>query len=512
MRRVRAQLAWFALAASSSSACLAPDARPGAPLSTDGAPGGVGGYGGGGGGGGGASGDGGGCGDGGDVGENSAGVPGHFIWGKRFGDSGAQYSAGVAADVAGYVVIAGTFEGTVDFGGIPLTSEGDTDIFVAKFERDGTHYWSRQYGGPGPQMATHVAVNPDDGTVYVAGDFLESITLEGQAFPAAGKTDVFLLKLDHEGTFAWHKRWGGAQTEGALAVAVDASSNVAVTGAFEDAVDFGAGAFQSGGERDVFLVKLDSNGTLVFGKSFGDAADQVGRGVGFDTGGNIALVGDFRGSIDLGAGALSAVGGADGFAARFDAGGAHTWSRATGASPGDDSARAIAVNSTMSQVYVLGGYETADLDLGSGNLPHGGGADIFVARLDWETGAPQASAGFGGPGDQTGRSVTLDTAGAVLFAGDYDGSITFGGRVLDNPCGAGASNIFAARLNVDLSPIWSVGIGSAAKDISAGITVIPETSKLYMSGSFGSAVDVGPWQVSSAGGFDVFLAKLRLVP
>jgi hypothetical protein len=56
----------------------------------------------------------------------------HYLWSKRFGDTGYQNATATAVDGAGNVLLTGNFVGTVDFGGGPLSSAGGYDIFVAK--------------------------------------------------------------------------------------------------------------------------------------------------------------------------------------------------------------------------------------------------------------------------------------------------------------------------------------------------------------------------------------------
>ena len=67
-------------------------------------------------------------------------------WSQRFGDAGVQEAYGIATDGTGNVVVTGKFQGNVDFGGGALTSEGGSDIFVAKFDAYGNHLWSQRFG------------------------------------------------------------------------------------------------------------------------------------------------------------------------------------------------------------------------------------------------------------------------------------------------------------------------------------------------------------------------------
>ena len=66
--------------------------------------------------------------------KNPPHTPGKHLWSKRFGDAGTQAANAIAADASGNVIVAGRFEGTVDFGGGALTSAGLSDIFIVKFK------------------------------------------------------------------------------------------------------------------------------------------------------------------------------------------------------------------------------------------------------------------------------------------------------------------------------------------------------------------------------------------
>jgi hypothetical protein len=68
------------------------------------------------------------------------------LWSQRFGDTTYQHGWSVTFDPSGNVAITGTFAGTVDFGGDPLTSSGWRDIFLAKFDASGAHLWSQRFG------------------------------------------------------------------------------------------------------------------------------------------------------------------------------------------------------------------------------------------------------------------------------------------------------------------------------------------------------------------------------
>ncbi len=95
-------------------------------------------------------------------------VGGNHRWSKGLGGPSADRAFDVATDADDNVVIAGVFYYTADFGGGTLTSAGSGDIFVAKYDTDGNHVWSRQFGSTNFDQALDVATDAA-GNVFLAG-------------------------------------------------------------------------------------------------------------------------------------------------------------------------------------------------------------------------------------------------------------------------------------------------------------------------------------------------------
>ena len=116
------------------------------------------------------------------------------------------------------------------------------------------------------------------GNIYTSGSF-ETGTVDVDPgpgtlyFTSAGGKDANVVKLDSSGNLAWARHFGGTGDDESWSVAVDGSGNVHLTGMFEDTVDFDPGEgtlnLTSVGKSDVYVVKLDSSGDLVWAKSFG---------------------------------------------------------------------------------------------------------------------------------------------------------------------------------------------------------------------------------------------------
>jgi Beta-propeller repeat len=422
-----------------------------------------------------------------------------------FGGSGVDQSHAIAKDTTGNVYVAGGFQGTVDFGAGPLTSAGGTDIFLLKLDANGTPLWSRRFGGAGDDVGYGVAVD-GSGNAYLTGSFQGAVNFGSGLLASAGGADAFVLKVDTAGNTLWSRSFGAAGDDVGNGVAVDGAGNAYLTGSFHGAVDFGTGALASAGGSDVFVVKLDSNGNTLWSRRFGGSADGVGNGVALDGSGNPYLTGSFHGAVDLGSGPLASAGGADIFALKLDTTGATVWSRAFGG-PSDDLGSSVAVDGS-GNAYLTGSFQGA-VDFGAGPLTSAGGTDIFLLKLD-PTGSPSWSNVYGGPSNDLGSAVTLDGTGNAYLTGSFQGLVDFGAGPLAS---SGGMDVFLAKVDSNGATIAAQDMGGAAAD--AGQAVVPDTSgNAYLTGYFSgtASFNTGSNTVSltSAGNSDVFVVKTSL--
>jgi hypothetical protein len=357
-----------------------------------------------------------------------------YVWSKSFGDAAQdQRVQGVATDASGNVYIAGYYNGTVNFGGATLTSAGSWDVFIAKFNASGAYVWSASYGAVDYQRALAIAVD-GSGNVIIAGNMAGSTNFGGGALTSPGGLDAFVAKFDSDGTHIWSKNFGDASDQDARAVAVDGTGNVFIAGAFKGSINFGGGALTSAGNNDIFIAKLAAaNGAHVWSKRFGGSADDYVQGVAADGSGNAIIVGTSQGNIDFGGGTLTSAGGPDMFAAKLAAAdGAHAWSKLFGDASGQYG-EAVAVDAT-GNAYVTGDF-SGTIDFGGGTLTSAGSTDIAVAKLAATDGAYVWSKRFGDASSQAPLTVDVSATGYVILAGRYAGTVNFGGNSLTSAGG-----------------------------------------------------------------------------
>jgi hypothetical protein len=303
---------------------------------------------------------------------------GNHLWSRRFGDTASQYATGVAIEADGDVVVVGYFEGHVDFGGGPLASAGDVDVFVAKLGADGKELWSKRFGGTGADVARGVAIDAA-GRVLVVGDFEGRVDFGGGPLASAGDRDVFVLALDADGRPLWSRRFGDAEAQFGKSIAADPSGDRAwIASDFRGSIDFGDGALVTAGDFDIALAALDSNGNHLLSARYGDPALQSEPRLAVDRKGEVTLTGTFTGPVDLGGGPLDPAGELGLFVAKLGRDGRHRWSRAM---HGSGVLEGTCVAASPDRRVVVVGDFSATAELGKGPVTSAGGADAFAVML-----------------------------------------------------------------------------------------------------------------------------------
>ncbi|WP_437611756.1 nucleotide-binding protein [Sorangium sp. So ce834] len=432
------------------------------------------------------------------------------VWSRAFGDANGQYARAVAVDADRNVIVAGQMEGTVDFGGGPLTATG-ADAFVAKFDKFGTHLWSKRFAGDGNQFAMALAVDPA-GDIVVAGRAFGSVDLGGGVLVSHGADDVFVAKLDGDGEHVWSRMIGGSGADRCDRVAVDPAGGVLVAGGFHGEVDVGGAVLTSAGLRDAFVLRLaPGDGRTLLALRAGDEGDDYAHGIAADADGNLLVAGHFSGSIDLGGAPLVSAGLSDVFLAKLGPSGDHLWSARFGGAEADE-AHDVAVHGATGDVVLTGTFAST-IDFGGGRLTSAGGRDLYVARLSSD-GAHVLSRRFGDAEDQlltdfeTGAraSADVDAGGNIVLAGPLFGAADFGGGLLKS---RGKTDVYLVKLGPSGAHLFSSLFGDGQTQVGLDVTADSGGSVL-LAGRFYGKLNFGQGALSGAGQGDAFLTKLSL--
>jgi uncharacterized protein (AIM24 family) len=280
------------------------------------------------------------------------GPAGNLLFTRQLGTVSTDEATGVAVDGVGNVYVAGSTSGDLDgVGGDPLF--GGVDLFLAKFNPAGNLLFTRQLGTVSTDEATGVAVD-GVGNVYVAGSTNGDLDGAG-GDPVLGGTDFFLAKFDASGNLLFTRQLGTTATDDdARGVAVDGTGNVYVTGSTQGDLDgTGVGDPLLGG-TDFFLAKFDPDGSFLGTRQLGTTATDDANGVSVDDAGNVYVAGSTNGDLD-GSGGDPLSGGVDLFLVKFDPAGNLLFTRQLGTVPADEAFGVAAAGlSVGGNVFVTG--------------------------------------------------------------------------------------------------------------------------------------------------------------
>ncbi len=193
---------------------------------------------------------------------------GDFVFVKQIigVESNSGYS--INLDSLGNIYTSGKFRNTTDFdpgaGTTELTSTLNANGYILKLDSSGNFVWVKSFVGEDDDTPVKYIFFDADDDIYATGDFFGTVDFDPgigiSNLISDGDNDIFILKLDPSGDFIWSKKFGGTDQDLIGGLFVDLSSNIYITGGFQDTVDFDPGAgtsnLTSAGSVDAFVLKL----------------------------------------------------------------------------------------------------------------------------------------------------------------------------------------------------------------------------------------------------------------
>ncbi|WP_437518082.1 hypothetical protein [Sorangium sp. So ce1099] len=323
-------------------------------------------------------------------------------WARGFGIETTYPKSSIAVDAMGNSYILGTFDGTVDLGPGPLTSAGDSDVFLLKLDPSGATLWSKRFGSPLREAGDAVVID-GSGNVLIAGSYEaelhgapRDLDLGGCALPAPlDPSGIFMARLDPDGNHIWSDGFSFYTYQTRVTdMAIDALDNAYLAIGLEDVTQ---------------VVKVDAMGNVLWRRST-PGSPSFHMNVALDSAGNVVTV-DINGT-----------GGSDSalypYVSKFSPDGDLLWYRIMS----DYSSGKVAVNS-MDEILVLDDHVLIKLDQD--------GEEVFsrpVHRNSSIAVDPADNIFIGGDG-----LTMLDSSGTELWTLDFPAYV---GEIAFSPNGA----------------------------------------------------------------------------
>ncbi|HWY13310.1 MAG TPA: SBBP repeat-containing protein [Bacteroidia bacterium] len=426
-------------------------------------------------------------------------------WAKSSGGTANESSNGVCVDANGNTFVTGTYASpNITFGSTTFTNTGGLDMFTVKYDPSGNVLWAKSGKGVSNEVGYNITVDAS-GNSYVVGTYNSSTLVFGTTTLTLNAfDDIFIVKYDPSGNIIWAKTAGGNGNDIGQSIAVDGSGNSYITGYYASStIGFGSTTLTNSGGNDLYVAKYDPSGNVLWAEKAGGASNDAGGGIAVDASGNAYITGSFSSaSISFSTTTFTNSGGIDMFTVKYDASGNVIWARsATGVS--NDVGYNVALDA-IGNPYVVGTYNSSTLTFSTTVLTLKAFDDIFIVKYDASGNLFWAKT-IGGTGNDIGQSIAVDASGNSYITGYFAStSMAIGTTTLIN---AGTNDFYMAKYDASGIPQWANSEGGASDDRGACISVAANGNNVYVGGYFASSsVSFGSTTLTNVGGNDMFVA------
>lgn len=423
-----------------------------------------------------------------------------------------DYPLAVVIDNQDNLYVTGYFQSsTLRFGNINLINSGGEDIFLVKFSPSGDVIWAKSFGGSGAERGTCLA-RDSSGFLYLGGYFeSNNIQFGTSTFNPIGGWDIFLMKFDPSGNVLWVKTFGSANYEEASSIACSKNA-IAMTGEFSGkSITFGNFTLLNQGEEglsDIFTIKLSLDGNVIWAKAIGGRSFERPHSISFDHNENIYIACSFN-SLKMPIGTDTLNGkGYSDVIIVKYSNEGEILWYKYGGGRDKDYLTSMAIDN-QNNVIIAGYTMSNDFEFMKKFIINAGSYDFFIIKFSSD-GTIYWFRVFGDSADEYATGITVDNDGYIYLAGSFaSDSVYFSSYVLlRNSSNNNTTDIYLAKLRPDGTPIWAISGRGNNEDRSNAIA-IDNSKNIYTTGYFESKdLYLGTNDLYNMGYSNVFVAKV----
>ncbi|WP_343486988.1 hypothetical protein [Allomuricauda sp. d1] len=207
---------------------------------------------------------------------------GNLQWRRYFGgtNNDRAYSV-VAADDGGFLMAGASESDDFDIS----DAKGSYDFWVVKVDKNGSMLWEKSFGGTGIDISRDITKTLDGGYILTGSTFSTDVDISKNN----GEADIWLVKIDDNGNMVWEKTLGGTDFDAAESISPTQDGGFVIAG---NSKSIDSDAEENQGENDMWLIKVNSDGTLVWQKTFGGSGLDYGFDAIENQDGSLVLVGE----------------------------------------------------------------------------------------------------------------------------------------------------------------------------------------------------------------------------
>jgi len=405
------------------------------------------------------------------------------------GEAGIDRGNDITLDEDGNIYVVGRFSGTVDFGGETATSNGESDIFVAKYDANlGLAPGGLlTIGGTGKDEGAAIVIK--DGTIYIAGSFSsDNVNFNPNGMPSTfstnGNWDCFIAKYNSNFDLIHAVTFGGIWEDQIRDMTIDSKDGIIVTGKFRGSVNFVPLPVQNAGGYHAFIAKYDGLGAFEWVDHFGGEVgvqDDEGWGIIHDEGNNddIYVTGEVQGTFvgeNLTPGTLQ-----NAFLAKYSSNGTAHWKYTLNQSSLMGTSVGFDVDIQDKFLYAVGHFSGGDIELDlhnqSGTLLTTANTDAYVVKYDITGANPSPPQAYFQIPDATAHAIKVDDNRVYLGGSFRNPNTDFDPHInMATLAHSGGDDVFVAKYE-DLGPSFkfldaeTTTLGTPNRDVIYNIAI-----------------------------------------
>lgn len=363
--------------------------------------------------------------------------------------------------------------------------------------------WVINSGGSGNDQAQAVTAD-GSGNIYVTGYFTGTVSFGTTNLTSAGDKDMFLVKLNSGGVIQWAKKGGGTAADQAIDIKCDASGNIYTLGWHEGSATFGTTTVDNLNGAKSFITKWDNSGNVVSVLNLGG----YGKSFTLDASNNIYLTSVYSGTIKVISTSLTSHGLNDTYLTKITTAGAESWVKTIWSTDGNETPIAIALTAGDSILVSVRFGATVNIEGSSVVTANNGGAtseDLLLVKYSNAGNYvwyKQVDAGMSNY--DAPKSLITDVAGNIYITGSFGTTLNFSPSYFTS---AGVSDAFITKLTSDgATTVWCKQIGGTGADASLSLG-LDNSNNVYFSGYYTNALTIETTTLPNNSNSNIYFAK-----
>lgn len=296
---------------------------------------------------------------------------GNIEWQKTYGGSGDDQGRAIIQTSDGGYAITGPSKSADGDGS---NNEGQHDHWIVKLDAQGNIQWEKSHGFSGHDHSRSILQTNDGG--YFIGGYLDVTASGGLGNETVttkhGVGEFWAQKLDATGNLEWRRYFGGTNNDRIFKVLQAHDGNFLLIGSSEsDDFDVNNG----NGSYDVWVIKIDTKGSMLWEKSFGGSGIDNGHAAVKTNDGNYLIAGT---AISTDGDISNSKGNSDAWIIKINDSGKLLWEKSFGGSNFDAAWAIDSGKGIFSSYIIAGNSKSSDGDITSNN----GENDFWVLKID----------------------------------------------------------------------------------------------------------------------------------